>query len=96
VIKSFPNVEEGGLLPSVKPTSIVANKHEVVMNASGLDKRTLRLRDNVIHTRGKPPSKNLCHNLGEPMDEANRPKVGDLFGPLLLWEEHNASGVKPM
>jgi hypothetical protein len=45
--------EKCSLLSSVKPTRVVANKHEVVVYAPRLDESTLGVEHNVVHVRGQ-------------------------------------------
>lgn len=41
--------EDGGLFSTVQPTRIVANKHEIIMYAPGLDESALRVGDKGVH-----------------------------------------------
>jgi hypothetical protein len=66
------------------------------MDASGLDERTLRMRDYVIHTWGQSHGEDFGHNLCKSMNEANRPKVGDVFGPIFLRQKGDVGGVEPI
>jgi hypothetical protein len=63
------------------------------MYASLFDEGTLGIGDEVIHERSQSKGKHFRNNLGDPMDEANRPKVRNVVRPVLLREEGNVGGI---
>jgi hypothetical protein len=88
--------EKSRFFSSVKPSRIVVDKHEVVMNAPRLDESALGVGNNVIHARGQTAGEDFGHDLCKTMDEANWSKVGDFLRPIFLWKKENVGGVKPM
>jgi hypothetical protein len=49
--------------------------------------------DEIVHERPKSSGKHFGDDLGNGMDQANRPLVNNLLGPFLLGNEHNVCGV---
>jgi hypothetical protein len=70
--------EKRRLLPSVKPSSIVPDKHKIIMDAPRLDEGTLSNRDNLLHARGESEGENFGYNLGESILFGNK---DDVCGP---------------
>ena len=76
--------EEGYGLVFVKPTRKILHIHEIIMNASLLDKCTLRIGNQSIHERREANGQHLGDDFGDGVDKADRPIVGDPLGALLL------------
>jgi hypothetical protein len=84
--------EKSGLLSSVEPSRIVADKHEVVVYAPRLNECTLGVGDNVVHVRGQASGEDFGHNLSEPMDrlmglKSELSSASSFLGKINMFEE---------
>jgi hypothetical protein len=66
---------------------------EVIMDASFLNKCALGVGDKVVHERSKPIGKHFLDDLGNGVNQANRPEVGDVFGAVLLRQQSDICGI---
>ena len=68
--------------------SKVPNRHEVVMDTPRFDEGTLGVGDEGGHVRSKPTREHFGDELGDRMNETNRPEVNDALRPILLGKQH--------
>ena len=66
------------------------------MNTSRFDEGALGIGDEGRHVRSEPSGEHLCNNLGDRMDETNRPIVCNPLCPILFWQEHHIRRVEPV
>jgi hypothetical protein len=66
---------------------------EIIVNAPFLDKGTLRIGNKLVLEGTKPICNHLRHNLGNGMNQANGPVVGDPLRSFLLRHLENVCGV---
>lgn len=98
-IEVFFNVKlekKCGRLALVKPASKVSHMHEIIMNAPSFYESTLGVGDKSIHVGGQPQGENFGNDLGDGVNQTNRPVIGNAFLTLLLGQEHNIGGVEPL
>jgi hypothetical protein len=66
------------------------------MDAPLLDESTLSVGHKIIHQWCEASGKHLGDDFSNGMNQANRPIVIYLFGPIFLWQEHNVGRVDPL
>ena len=95
-VKRFPDIElkeERGSLGSVKPSSKVPHKQEVIVDTSIFDEGALSGRDQRVHVRGEPRSQHLSNDFCDCVNQANGSEIRDAFGSLLFWNENNVCRI---
>ena len=69
---------------------------EIIVDASSLDEGTWGIGGKFVHVGSKTGGNHYGDDLGNSMDETNRPKVGHLLGSIFFRQESNICEVEPM
>jgi hypothetical protein len=72
----------------------VADKKEIILNASTFDERSLAFGDNVPHGGREPHRQQLGKELSDTVDEADRPIVCKALGTIILRQKHNVGPIQ--